>query len=103
MADDLRMALLELLRKAEFDHDGEFLRDGVRVLSQALMELTQSQRPFSYLLQRWSEFLVCGMVEQLHTLLFLMETSSKSFRSFRVSHRDQELHEAFFVAENGSG
>lgn len=43
MADDLRMALLELLRKAEFDHDGEFLRDGVRVLSQALMELEVSE------------------------------------------------------------
>lgn len=39
MADDLRMALLELLRKAGMDRDADFLREGVRVLSQALMEL----------------------------------------------------------------
>ena len=43
MADELRMALLELLRKAELDGDTDFLRDGVRVLSQALMELEVSQ------------------------------------------------------------
>ena len=39
MADDLRMALAELLRKAALDGDSDFLRDGVRVLGQALMEL----------------------------------------------------------------
>ena len=39
MADDLRMALEDLLRKAELDGDADFLREGVRVLSQALMEL----------------------------------------------------------------
>jgi putative transposase len=39
MADDLRMALSELLRKAELERDADFLRDGVRVLGQALMEL----------------------------------------------------------------
>src|SRR3990172_13372960 len=33
------MALTELLRKADVDQDADFLRDGVRVLSQALMEL----------------------------------------------------------------
>jgi transposase-like protein len=43
MADELRMALVELLRKAEHDGDADFLRDGVRVLSQALMELEVSQ------------------------------------------------------------
>jgi putative transposase len=43
MADDLRMALLELLRKAELEHDADFLRDGARVLSQALMELEITQ------------------------------------------------------------
>jgi len=43
MADDLRMALLELLRKAELEGDADFLRDGVRVLSHALMELEVSQ------------------------------------------------------------
>jgi transposase-like protein len=43
MADELRMALAELLRKAELDHDVDFLREGVRVLSQALMELEVSQ------------------------------------------------------------
>ena len=43
MADELRMALLELLRKAEVEKDTDFLRDGVRVLGQALMELEVSQ------------------------------------------------------------
>jgi transposase-like protein len=43
MADELRMALLDLLRKAELDGDADFLRDGVQVLGQALMELEVSQ------------------------------------------------------------
>jgi transposase-like protein len=43
MADDLRMARLELLRKAEVERDVDFLREGVRVLAQALMELEVSQ------------------------------------------------------------
>ena len=43
VADELRMALLELLRKAELEKDTDFLRDGVRVLGQALMELEVSQ------------------------------------------------------------
>ncbi len=33
MADDLRMALIELLRKAEVEQDTDVLREGVRVLS----------------------------------------------------------------------
>lgn len=43
MADELSMALMELLRKAEMDQDLDFLREGVRTLSQALMELEVSQ------------------------------------------------------------
>jgi putative transposase len=43
MADDLRMALQELLRKAELDRDADFLREGVRVLAQELMELEVSE------------------------------------------------------------
>lgn len=43
MADELSMALMELLRKAEMDQDVDFLREGVRALSQALMELEVSQ------------------------------------------------------------
>src|ERR687884_1121209 len=43
MADELRIALAELLRKAELERDADFLREGVRVLSQALMELEVSQ------------------------------------------------------------
>ena len=43
MADDLRMALRALLRKAELDDDVDFLRDGMRVLAQALMETEVSQ------------------------------------------------------------
>ena len=44
MADEVRMALLELLRKAAVDEDADFLRDGVQVLAQALMELEVSQQ-----------------------------------------------------------
>lgn len=43
MADDLRMALGELLRKAQGARDADVLREGVRVLSQALMELGVAQ------------------------------------------------------------
>jgi transposase-like protein len=43
MADELSMALLELLRKAEMDQDVDFLREGVRTLSQALLEIEVSQ------------------------------------------------------------
>ena len=43
MADNLRMALEELLRKAQLDQDADFLREGVRVLSQALMEMEVNQ------------------------------------------------------------
>jgi putative transposase len=43
MADELRMALQELLRKAELERDTDFLRDGVRALAQALMELEVAQ------------------------------------------------------------
>lgn len=43
MADELRMALGELLRKAQAERDADFLREGVRVLSQALMDLEVTQ------------------------------------------------------------
>jgi transposase-like protein len=43
MADELRIAFEELLRKAELDRDCDFLREGVRVMTQALMELEVSQ------------------------------------------------------------
>ena len=43
MADELRMALLELLRKAELEQGADFLREGVRVLAQELMELEVAQ------------------------------------------------------------
>ena len=33
MADELSMALRELLRKAELEQDADFLREGVRLLS----------------------------------------------------------------------
>jgi putative transposase len=39
MADGLRIGLSELLRKAMIDQDADFLKEGVRVLSQALMEM----------------------------------------------------------------
>jgi len=43
MADTVSMALAELIRKAELDGDVDFLKEGVRVLSQALMEVEVSQ------------------------------------------------------------
>ena len=39
MADELRIGLSELLRKAMIEQDAGFLKEGVRVLSQALMEM----------------------------------------------------------------
>jgi putative transposase len=44
MADELRMALGEVLCKAAQEHDVDFLREGVRVLAQALMELEVTQQ-----------------------------------------------------------
>jgi putative transposase len=43
MADTLSMALTELLRKADADPDLATLREGVRVLTQAVMELEVAQ------------------------------------------------------------
>src|SRR3954454_11742753 len=43
MADRVSMALAELVRKAEVNGDVDFLREGVRVLSRALMEVEVSQ------------------------------------------------------------
>lgn len=43
MADELRIGLQELLRKAQLEHDVDFLREGVRVLSQTLMDLEVTQ------------------------------------------------------------
>jgi putative transposase len=44
MADEMRMALTELLRKTELDQHPDFLREGVRVLLQAIMEEDITQR-----------------------------------------------------------
>ncbi len=44
MAHELRVGLLELWRKAQTEEDADFLRDGVRVLRQALMELEVSEQ-----------------------------------------------------------
>lgn len=39
MTDELRIGLRELLRKAQIEHDADFLRESVRNLTQALMEM----------------------------------------------------------------
>ena len=39
MADQLRIRLSDLLRKAMIDQHTDFLKEGVRVLSQALIEI----------------------------------------------------------------
>ena len=43
MAERVRMALAELLRKADAEPDLDTLREGVRVMTQALMELEVAQ------------------------------------------------------------
>jgi putative transposase len=43
MADEVRMALAELLRKAEAEPEVDVLREGVRVLAEAVMELEVEQ------------------------------------------------------------
>ena len=44
MADELRLGLVELLRKAQMEQDVDFLREGERGLSQRLMELEVSEQ-----------------------------------------------------------
>src|SRR5690349_22159549 len=44
MADETSMALEDLLRKAQLSEDVDFLREGVRVLVQALMELEVTEQ-----------------------------------------------------------
>jgi hypothetical protein len=39
MVDELRTGMAGLLRKAQMEHDADFLKEGLRVLSQALMEM----------------------------------------------------------------
>jgi putative transposase len=39
MTDELRIGLSELMRKAQVEGDAEFLKEGVRLLSQAIMEM----------------------------------------------------------------
>jgi putative transposase len=39
MADEMRIGLAQLLRKAQMEHDADFLKEGLRALSQALMEM----------------------------------------------------------------
>jgi putative transposase len=39
VADELRIGLQELLRKAQVEGEADFLREGVRALSQAIMEM----------------------------------------------------------------
>jgi transposase-like protein len=43
MTDALRIALSDLLRKAQLEEDADFLREGMRVFAQAVMELEVTQ------------------------------------------------------------
>jgi putative transposase len=54
MADELRMALTEVLRKAGVE-DADFLRDGMRVLAQELMEIELEQHVGAARHERTSE------------------------------------------------
>jgi hypothetical protein len=55
MADELRMALREGLRKVEAEHGSDFLREGMRVLAQALMEAEVAQHVGAERYERTSE------------------------------------------------
>ena len=55
MAETLSMALAELLRKADAEPDLDTLREGVRVMTQALMELEVAQHLGAERYQRTSE------------------------------------------------
>lgn len=41
IADELRIGLKELFRKAHIEHDADFLKEGVRTLSEAIMEMEE--------------------------------------------------------------
>jgi len=43
LTDSLRIGLTELLRKAQMEEDADFLREGMRVFAQAVMELEVTQ------------------------------------------------------------
>jgi len=43
MADEMRIALLDLLRKHGVDEGADLLREGMRILAQTLMELEVGQ------------------------------------------------------------
>jgi putative transposase len=55
MADETSMALEDLLRKAQLSEDVDFLREGVRVLAQALMEVEVTQHVGANRYERTSE------------------------------------------------
>lgn len=55
MADETSMALDELLRKARVSDDVDFLREGVRALAQALMEVEVTQHVSAHRYERTSE------------------------------------------------
>jgi transposase-like protein len=55
MAETVSMALADLVRKAEEHGDVDFLREGVRVLTQALMEIEVSQQLGAERYERTSE------------------------------------------------
>jgi hypothetical protein len=107
----IRTGLLGVFRNLPAIFSGDRASDGLqieqsvlawfrasKVGSQALMQLEQGQRPSSYLLQRWSAFMVCGMVERLHAFLFSDGSLFKGgFVLCSVSHREREMHEAFFI------
>jgi transposase-like protein len=59
MADELRIGLSELLRKALIDQDTDFLKEGVRALTQALMEM-EAQEHVGAARHEWG----AGRVEQ---------------------------------------
>jgi len=44
MVEEARIGLAEILRNARMEHDADLLKEGVRVLSQALREMEVEER-----------------------------------------------------------
>ncbi len=86
-------------------HDGLQIEQGVlmwfgtsEVGSQALMQGDQGQRPSSYLLEGWSGFIPCGMVEGLHAFLFSDGYLFKDFFVLLECHIEIEKYMKRFLS-----
>ena len=69
MADKVSMALAELVRKAEADGDVDFLKEGVRVLSQPRQDRRAPELWDGHAAERIVDILTCKQVPQTSTVV----------------------------------